>query len=68
VARIGIFYHTDPVGSVPSGIDSFIRGILQWAPPDLDYTLFGASSDTAARPLGQESVLRIGDRVARFVP
>jgi len=68
VARVGIFYHTDPVGSVPSGIDSFIRGILQWAPPDLDYTLFSASSDTAARPLGRETTLRFGDRVARFVP
>ena len=58
-ARIGIFYPSDPAGHVPSGIDSFVKGILKFAPPDLEYLLFGATSDAAARPVGRV------DRTAR---
>ena len=68
MARIGIFYHSDPAGGVPDGIGSIIRGILQWAPPDLDYTLYGASSDPAARPLCQEVAIVLGGRTVRYVP
>lgn len=49
---IGIFYHSDPAGHVPSGVDSFIGGILRGAPADLHYTLYGATSDALARPVG----------------
>jgi glycosyltransferase involved in cell wall biosynthesis len=68
VARVGIFYHADPAGDVPGGIGSIIRGILQWAPPDLEYTLYGASSDPRARPLGQEAVVVLGRREVPYVP
>lgn len=50
--HVGIFYHSDPAGHVPSGVDSFIGGILRNAPEDLHYTLYGATSDAAARPVG----------------
>lgn len=66
--RIGIFYHTDPVGNVPSGIDSFIRGILRWAPDDLQYTLYGATSDPGARPVGQEATVDLNGREIRYLP
>jgi glycosyltransferase involved in cell wall biosynthesis len=66
--RIGIFYPSDPAGHVPSGIDSFVRGILQWAPPDLEYTLFGATSDATARPVGRETAVRLGNREIRYLP
>lgn len=56
-SQIAILYPTDPLGYVPSGIDSFIKGIMKWSPPDLEYTLFGASSDTAERPLGQSAAV-----------
>jgi glycosyltransferase involved in cell wall biosynthesis len=68
LAKVAIFYPTDPVGHVPSGIDSVIRGILKWAPPDLHYTLFGATSDPAARPVGREYALPFAGDNARFVP
>ena len=68
MARVGIFYHTDPAGFVPSGIDSFIRGILQWAPPDLEYSLYGATSDANLRPVGKEMVIRLGEREVRYLP
>jgi len=56
------------VGNVPSGIDSFIKGILKFAPPDLDYLLLGATSDPAARPTGRIIELRGQKRVGRFLP
>lgn len=67
-ARIGIFYHSDPAGHVPSGVDSFIRGILQWAPEDLHYTLYGATSDESARPVGVRTALPLGQRSGEVVP
>jgi glycosyltransferase involved in cell wall biosynthesis len=65
VARIAIFHPTDPLGHVPGGIDAIIRGILKWAPPGLQYTLFGATSDVGARPVGREILL---DNGGRFFP
>lgn len=66
--RIGIFYHADPVGHIPGGIDTVIRGVLKWAPDDLEYTLYGATSDPVNRPIGRTIEVVIGDRPARFVP
>jgi len=66
--RVGILHPSDPVGPIPGGIDTIIRGVLRHAPPDLDYTLFGASSDAVARPVGKEVEVQLGDRSARFVP
>jgi glycosyltransferase involved in cell wall biosynthesis len=68
VSRIGIFYHSDPAGHVPSGVDSFIRGMLQHAPPDLQYTLYGASSDPVARPVGRPVAVQLGGVPVRYVP
>lgn len=66
--RIAILHPSDPLGNVPSGIDSFIRGILRWAPADLEYTLIGASSDPVARPLNVTSEIMLAGRTARFLP
>ena len=69
MARVAIFYPTDPASHVPSGgIDSVIRGILEGAPPDLEYTLFGATSDAAARPVGRAWSLPAAARSARLIP
>ena len=65
---VGIFYHADPLGHVPSGIDSFIRSLLKWAPADIDYTLYGASSDPVTRPLAKVTTLEFGSRGTTFVP
>jgi glycosyltransferase involved in cell wall biosynthesis len=68
LGRIAILYPSDPAGHVPSGIDSFIRGMLKWAPNDLDYTLYGASSDITQRPLGVRSQIELGRRPIHFLP
>jgi glycosyltransferase involved in cell wall biosynthesis len=66
--HIGIFHPTDPVGHIPGGIESVIRGILKSAPLDLSYTLFGATSDLMARPLGRPVEMPFGGPNVRFVP
>lgn len=66
--KIGVFHPIDPAGYVPSGIDSFIRGILEWAPVDLDYVLFGATSDPIERPVGHWAEVVLGSRRVRYLP
>jgi glycosyltransferase involved in cell wall biosynthesis len=68
MAKIAILYPSDPAGNAPSGIDSVIRGILKWAPPDLEYTLLGATTDPVARPVGTEVNVKLGQREVRFLP
>jgi glycosyltransferase involved in cell wall biosynthesis len=68
MAKIAILYPSDPAGNAPSGIDSVIRGILKWAPPDLEYTLLGATTDPVARPVGIEVHVKLGQREVRFSP
>jgi glycosyltransferase involved in cell wall biosynthesis len=68
VTRVAILYPTDPAGFITGGIDSFIRGVLKWAPPDVEFTLFGASSDPQARPVGSRAALRLGEREFFYVP
>jgi glycosyltransferase involved in cell wall biosynthesis len=66
--RIAVCHPIDPAGHVPSGIDTFVRGILKWAPDDLDYTLLGATSDPAARPPGKPVSVQLGERSVRYLP
>lgn len=66
--RVAILYPIDPAGHAPGGIASFIRGMLKWAPPDIAYTLIGATNDPKARPLGSEVTVRLGCREITCVP
>jgi glycosyltransferase involved in cell wall biosynthesis len=66
--NVAILHPIDPAGHVPSGIDAFIRGILKFAPPDIHYTLFGATSDPAARPPGQLAKVVLGGRAIEYWP
>ena len=68
MTRIAILHPTDPIGHVPGGIDSFIKGFLKWAPDDLEYTLFGATSDPAQRPVGKTISMTLGERGFDFLP
>ena len=66
--RIRIFYPADPMGVVPGGIDTFLRGLIKWAPPDLEFSLVGMTTDTAQRPLGRWTRCRLGERDFDFYP
>ncbi len=66
--NVAILHPIDPAGHVPSGIDAFVRGILKFAPPDIHYSLFGATSDSAARPPGVPATVKLGGRECTFLP
>jgi glycosyltransferase involved in cell wall biosynthesis len=66
--NVAILHPIDPAGHVPSGIDAFIRGILKFAPPDIQYTLFGATSDPVARPPGKLAKIVLGERAIEYWP
>jgi exopolysaccharide biosynthesis WecB/TagA/CpsF family protein len=60
--RIRTFYPADPVGVVPGGVDTFLRGLIKFAPADLSFTLVGMTTDPQARPVGQWTRCHIGER------
>jgi exopolysaccharide biosynthesis WecB/TagA/CpsF family protein len=66
--RVRIFYPADPVGVVPGGIDTFLRGLIKWAPDDLDFSLVGMTTDPSARPLGRWTRCGTGGRDFNFHP
>lgn len=65
---VRIFYPADPVGVVPGGVDTFLRGILKFAPDDLRFSLVGMTTDVQARPVGRWSICQLGDRTFNFFP
>lgn len=68
VTHVRIFYPADPLGVVPGGIDTFLRGLIKWAPPDLEFSLVGMTTDVQARPPGKWTRCRIGQRDFDFFP
>jgi exopolysaccharide biosynthesis WecB/TagA/CpsF family protein len=68
MVRVRIFYPADPVGVVPGGIDTFIRGIIKSAPDDVVISLVGMSTDTTQRPVGVWTTCHAGDRAFEFFP
>ena len=68
LVRLGIIYPADPLGSIPGGIDTFIRGIISWAPEDIEIALIGVTTDRYARPVGKWTRCRQGRREFDFLP
>ncbi len=66
--RVCIAYPADPCGSVPGGIDTFIRGEIDNAPDDIEYHVLGVTTDPAARPVGQWSDCKLRSKSFRFFP
>lgn len=67
-AHVRIFYPADPAGVVPGGIDTFIRGLIKWAPEELEFSLIGMSTDPKARPVGHWTPCHAGHRQYAFFP
>lgn len=65
---VRVFYPADPNGVVPGGVDTFIRGILKWAPPELNFSVVGMTTDKASRPVGRWIDCDLGRRTYRFFP
>lgn len=68
VTRVCIVYPADPLGIIPGGIDTFIRGILRWAPDDIEIRVVGVTTDSENRPVKQWTTCQLGDRRFQFLP
>jgi glycosyltransferase involved in cell wall biosynthesis len=66
--HVGIVYPSDPLGSIPGGIETFIRGIIGWSPDDIEFSLIGITTDVRARPVGTWSECQQGRNTFRFLP
>jgi len=66
--KVCIVYPADPLGVIPGGIDTFIRGILRWVPPDIEISLVGVTTDRHSRPVGRWMLCDLGRTQYRFFP
>ena len=66
--RVCILYPADPLGVIPGGIDSFIRGVLRWAPDDIRMSMIGVTTEPDKRPLRRWSTCIMNDRSFDFYP
>ena len=64
--RVAIINPSDPAGIVAGGIDTFIRGLIAWAPPDIEYCVVGATTSPQDRPVGEWTRAQIGHRSFDF--
>ncbi|MEM9056864.1 MAG: glycosyltransferase, partial [Pseudomonadota bacterium] len=66
--RVAIAYPSDPAGTIPGGIETFIRGIINWAPADFRFDVIGVSTDPEARPVGRWTTVELGRGSYRCLP
>lgn len=65
---IGIIYSSDPTGRILGGVDSFIRGIIKWAPDEIEINLIGVTTDKIKRPVGKWTRCFIRDKGFNLYP
>jgi glycosyltransferase involved in cell wall biosynthesis len=65
--RVRIFHQLDPAGAVTGGIDTFVRGLIKAAPPDILISIVGLTTDSERRPVGRWTSLELpGGRIDFF--
>ena len=53
---------------MPGGVDTFIRGLIKWAPEDIEFSLVGMTTDEAERPMGRWTRCDLGRRQFDLFP
>jgi glycosyltransferase involved in cell wall biosynthesis len=66
--RLTTLHWTDPLRSAAGGIDTFVQGLIRFAPADVAVDVVGVTGDPAARPPGRWLPLRLGEKPFRFFP
>jgi hypothetical protein len=61
-------YPADPVGAIAGGIDTFIRGIIRYAPSWLDISVVGATTRYKDTPVGLWTLCQLGSSSFKFLP
>jgi glycosyltransferase involved in cell wall biosynthesis len=51
--QVCIVYPADPAGVIPGGVDTFIRGIILWAPEDIEIRVVGVTTNDSERPVAK---------------
>ncbi|MDA3868645.1 MAG: glycosyltransferase family 4 protein [Gammaproteobacteria bacterium] len=64
--KLVIIYPADPLGVIPGGVDTYIRGIIRWAPDEIDVSLIGITTDIKHRPTGKWITCNIGPKEFQF--
>lgn len=65
---VTIIYPTDPLDFIPGGIDTFIRGIIKWAPTDISFEVVGVTTNSSIRPVGRWIECSLDGRSFLFFP
>lgn len=65
---VGVLYPTDPAGHVIGGIETFIRGLIKYAPSDIEYAVIGATTNISERPLFQWTVCSLDGKTFSYYP
>ena len=60
--EVGILYPADPLGALPGGIETFIRGLIRWSPEDVHFNVIGLTTDERRAPVGVSTDSILGDR------
>lgn len=66
--RVRIFHQLDPGGLIPGGVDTFVRGLIKAAPPDIQMSVVGLTTDEQQRPVGRWTTLDVGGSRIGFFP
>jgi glycosyltransferase involved in cell wall biosynthesis len=56
------------VGTVAGGIDTFIRGVIRYAPEDIEFTVIGATTDPDERAVGKWTQCNLGRKTYSYLP
>ena len=66
--NVCIVYPADPLGVIPGGIDTCIKGVIRWAPDDLSFSILGVTTDRNVRKVGRWTECQIGKKSFMFFP
>jgi glycosyltransferase involved in cell wall biosynthesis len=63
-----LFDSTDIFGKRIGGAETFLKGLVKYAPADLSISVVGTTSDPVARPIGQWQQLSFSGRPIHYLP
>jgi len=66
--KISIIYPADPFGQKIGGEETFIKGLIKFAPNDFKIEFIGIASDAKERPVKQWKKLKLSKREFNFLP
>lgn len=66
--KLLIFYPCDLLSHKVGGPETFLKGLIKYAPPDIEIEFVGTTAEPAARPAGEWQDAALGQKSFRFFP